>query len=109
MKTTTRHWLALSALATLSTASLADPVYLAGTSTPLASCPTCVVGTHLAEGPSGSVAGVGGSGIDAGAGSALDGARTYIWDKGYPGYVAGATISRGASRAPRHHRQLRAR
>lgn len=97
MKTTTRHWLVLSALATLSTASLADPVYLAGTSTPLAACPTCVVGTHLAQGPSGSVPGAGGGGIDAAAGSSLNGARTYIWDQAYPGYAAGTALTRGAS------------
>lgn len=90
------HWLALSALAIGSTTALADPVYINGTTTNLASCPTCVVGNHLAAGPSGSVTGVGGGVISAPAGSVLDGQRTYIYDLGYPGYAAGASITRGA-------------
>ena len=89
------HWLALSALAIGSTTALADPVYINGTTTTLASCPTCVVGTHLGSGPTGSVAGVGGGGISAPAGSVLDGQRTYIYDLGYTGYSAGASVVRG--------------
>jgi hypothetical protein len=77
--------------------AVAAPVYLDGTSTALAACPTCVVGTHLAEGPNGSVPGLGGSGINAPAGSALDGQRTYIYDRAYPGYPAGAPVVRGAA------------
>ncbi len=71
-------------------------IYLPGASTPLAACGTCIVGTHLAEAGGGSVNGIGGaSGINAPAGSALDGVRTYIWDKGYPGYLAGTNIAGG--------------
>lgn len=69
----------------------AAPIYVNGTA---AACATCSTGTHLAEGPNGSVAGVGGSGINAAAGSALDGQRTYIYDLG--GFVDG-TVTRGDS------------
>lgn len=87
---------ALAAAASLaSVAALAVPVYLAGPSTPLAACATCVVGTHLAAGPNGSVAGNGGGGVDTAAGSALDGGRTYIYDLGYTGAAAGTVINRG--------------
>lgn len=74
----------------------AAPIYTDGQSTSLASCPTCVVGTHLPAGPNGSVPGIGGSGINAGAGSALDGQRSYIFDLGYPGFSAGDSIARGS-------------
>lgn len=83
-----------SCVATVSAASNATPIYIAGASSALASCGTCVVGTHLAAGATGSVAGVGGSGINAAAGSALDGQRTYIYDQAYPGYAAGSVINR---------------
>lgn len=75
----------------------AAPIYSDGQSTSLASCPTCVVGTHLAAGANGSVPGIGGSGINAAAGSALDGQRTYIYDLGYPGFSAGDSIARGSA------------
>ncbi|MEO8185755.1 MAG: PEP-CTERM sorting domain-containing protein [Burkholderiaceae bacterium] len=75
----------------------AAPIYSDGQSTSLASCPTCVVGTHLPAGATGSVPGVGGSGINAPAGSALDGQRTYIYDLGYPGFSAGDSIARGST------------
>ena len=75
----------------------AAPIYSDGQSTTLASCSTCVVGTHLPAGANGSVAGVGGGGINAPAGSALDGQRTYIYDLGYPGFSAGSSIARGAA------------
>ena len=88
-------WLALAALA-FTHSAFADPVYSDGSSTPLALCPTCVVGTHLPQGPNGSVPGVGGSGINAPLGSVLDGQRTYIYDLGYPGYAANAPVVRGA-------------
>jgi hypothetical protein len=68
----------------------ADPVYVAGTAP---SCGTCVFGTHLGVGPAGSVAGVGGSGIDAVNGTALNGVRTYIWDQG--GFVNDGSVTRG--------------
>jgi hypothetical protein len=90
-----RQTLLFTAFSVAAASAVAAPVYLDGVSTPLAACPTCVVGTHLAEGAAGSVAGVGGSGISAPAGSALDGARTYIYDRGYPGFVAGTSIARG--------------
>lgn len=90
------HWLALSVLALASTAASAAPVYSDGTSSSLASCPTCVLGTHLIEGPLGSVAGLGGSGLSP-LGTALDGQRTYIYDQAYPGYAAGASVTRGAA------------
>jgi PEP-CTERM motif len=83
-----------SALVAFAASAVGAPVYLPGVSTPRAACATCVVGTHLPAGPAGSVAGVGGSGINAAAGSALDGNRTYIYDQGYPGYPAGTIISR---------------
>lgn len=89
--------LLLSAL-TFSAAGVSGaPVYLDGTSTPLAGCPTCVVGIHLPAGAAGSVAGVGGSGINAVAGSVLDGNRTYIYDQAYPGFAAGSVIARGSA------------
>lgn len=75
----------------------AAPIYIDGQSTPLAACPTCVVGTHFAAGANGSVPGVGGSGINAAAGSVLDGQRTYIFDLGYPGFSAGDSIARGSA------------
>jgi hypothetical protein len=96
MKTTAGS-LALIALASISSSALAAPVYSGGSSTPLAACPTCVVGIHLPEAPTGSVPGVGGSGINVPAGSALDGQRTYIYDRAYPGYAAGAALARGAA------------
>jgi len=55
-------------------------------------CGSCVVGSHLAAGPTGSVAGVGGGGIDAGNGSVLNGLRTYIYDLG--GFLDGS-VTRG--------------
>ena len=88
-----RAWLA-AAIALGAGTAWAAPVYLDGVSTPLAACPTCVVGSHLAEGANGSVPGLGGSGINAPAGSALDGARTYIYDRSYPGFAAGTSIAR---------------
>jgi hypothetical protein len=91
------HLLAFAGLAFSCGTAIADPIYSGGSSTPLAACPTCVVGTHLPQAANGSVPGVGGSGINVPAGSALDGARTYIYDLGYPGYAAGASVSRGAA------------
>lgn len=67
----------------------AAPIYVAGTAP---SCGTCTFGTHLAAGANGSVAGLGGSGINAAAGTALDGQRTYIYDQA--GWVDG-TVVRG--------------
>jgi PEP-CTERM motif-containing protein len=96
MYLTTRS-LALIALASVSAAALAAPVYSGGSSTPLAACPTCVIGIHLPQAANGSVPGVGGSGINVPAGSALDGQRTYIYDRGYPGYAAGFALARGAA------------
>jgi hypothetical protein len=92
-----RHLLAFSTLSLGFAAATAAPVYEDGLATPLAACPTCVVGNHLPEGPNGSIAGVGGSGINAAAGSVLDGQRTYIYDRGYPGFAAGASIARGSN------------
>lgn len=86
-----------SCLVAASSASSAAALYVAGTSSALASCATCVLGAHLALGATGSVAGVGGGGINAAFGSALDGQRTYIYDKAYLGYAAGAVINRGDS------------
>lgn len=91
-----RAWL-VTAIALGAGTAWAAPVYLDGVSTPLAGCPTCVVGSHLAEGANGSVPGLGGSGINAPAGSALDGNRTYIYDRAYTGYPAGAPVVRGAA------------
>lgn len=56
-------------------------------------CGDCTFGTHLAEGPNGSVAGVGGSGLSVAGGSTLDSTRTYIWDQG--GFVNDGVVSRG--------------
>lgn len=42
-------------------------------------CADCVFGSHLAAGPTGSVPGVGGGGIDATNGTLLNGLRTYIY------------------------------
>lgn len=92
-----RSLLASSVLSFSIAAVHAAPIYSDGQSTPLAACPTCVVGTHLPAGANGSVAGVGGSGINAPAGSALDGQRTYIYDLGYPGFSAGDSIARGSA------------
>lgn len=93
----TRLFLSFAALALGASSALAAPIYVAGTSNSLAACPTCVVGTHLPAGPNGSIAGVGGSGISAPNGSALNGQRTYIYDLGYPGFGAGASIDRGSA------------
>jgi hypothetical protein len=68
---------------------MAAPIYVNAVA---ASCATCITGTHLAEGPNGSVAGVGGSGIDAVNGTLLNGVRTYIWDQG--GWIDGS-VTRG--------------
>lgn len=57
-------------------------------------CAGCVFGSHLAEGPAGSVPGVGGSGIDAVNGTLLNGLRSYIYDRG--GWIDG-TVARGDS------------
>lgn len=65
----------------------AAPIYLNGTA-PV--CATCSTGTHLPAGPTGSVAGVGGGGLNAAAGTALDGQRTYIYDLG--GFVDGIVV-----------------
>ena len=97
MKFPVRSLLASSVLSFSFAVVHAAPIYSDGQSTPLAACPTCVVGTHLAAGANGSVAGVGGSGINAAAGSALDGQRTYIYDLGYPGFSAGDSIARGSA------------
>jgi len=89
-----KEWKAIAAmvlamgLAWVSTAE-ATPTYSAGVSGP---CTGCIFGTHLAESATGSVAGVGGSGINSAAGSALDGSRTYIYDMG--GWIDG-TVTRG--------------
>ena len=97
MKFPIRSLLASSVLSFSFAVVHAAPIYSNGQSTPLAACPTCVVGTHLAAGPNGSVAGIGGSGINAAAGSALNGQRTYIYDLGYPGFSAGDSIARGST------------
>jgi hypothetical protein len=97
MTHTTRQYVAFSALLVGFASASAAPVYLDGPATPLAACPTCVVGSHLAAGPNGSIAGVGGGGINAAAGSVLDGQRTYIYDLGYPGFPAGSSIARGSN------------
>ena len=76
-------------LATSAPAVLAAPLYLNGTA---AACGTCITGTHLAEGANGSVAGAGGSGIDAVNGTLLNGVRTYIWDQA--GWIDGS-VTRG--------------
>jgi hypothetical protein len=65
----------------------AAPVYVLGTAAP---CATCVFGTHLPQGPGGSVPGLGGSGINGPAGTLLDGNRTYIWDQA--GWVDGVVV-----------------
>jgi PEP-CTERM motif len=97
MTHTTRQYIAFSALFVGFASASAAPVYLDGPATLLAACPTCVVGSHLAEGANGSVAGIGGSGINAAAGSVLDGQRTYIYDQAYPGFPAGSSIARGSN------------
>lgn len=97
MTRTARQYVAFSALFVGFASAGAAPVYLDGPATPLAACPTCVVGSHLAEGVNGSVAGIGGSGINAAAGSVLDGQRTYIYDRGYTGFAAGSSIARGSN------------
>ena len=97
MKLPIRWLLASSVLSFSLTVVNAAPTYLDGQSTSLASCPTCVIGIHLPAGVNGSIAGIGGSGINAGAGSALDGQRTYIYDLGYPGFSAGDSIARGSA------------
>lgn len=76
-------------LASSAATVLAAPIYVNGTA---ASCGTCITGTHLAEGATGSVAGVGGSGIDPVNGTLLNGVRTYIWDQG--GWADGS-VTRG--------------
>ena len=97
MKFPVRSLLASSVLSFSFAVVHAAPTYIDGQSTPLAACPTCVVGTHLAAGANGSVPGVGGSGINAAAGSVLDGQRTFIFDLGYPGFSAGDSIARGSA------------
>jgi len=81
MTHTTRQYIAFFALVIGFASASAAPVYLDGPSTPLAACPTCVVGSHLAAGPNGSIAGVGGSGINAAAGSREDSLIIYISPK----------------------------
>jgi hypothetical protein len=57
-------------------------------------CATCVFGSHLAAGPTGSVAGQGGAGgIDPLNGTLLNGVRTYIWDQG--GFTNDGSVTRG--------------
>ena len=97
MKFPIRSLLVSSVLSFSFTVVNAAPTYLDGQSTSLATCPTCVIGLHLPAGANGSIAGIGGSGINAGAGSALDGQRTYIYDLGYPGFSAGDPIARGSA------------
>jgi len=97
MKFPIRSLLASSVLSFSFAVVDAAPIYSDGQATPLAACPTCVVGTHFAAGANGSVAGVGGSGINAPAGSVLNGQRTYIYDLGYPGFSAGDSIARGSA------------
>jgi hypothetical protein len=80
----------LMGMALVASAAQAAPVYLAGTAP---SCGTCTFGSHLAAGAAGSVAGVGGGGINAAAGTALDGQRTYIYDQG--GFANDGTVARG--------------
>ena len=75
-------------MAFVASAAQAAPVYVAGTAP---SCGTCVFGTHLAAGATGSI-GDAGSGINAATGSVLDGSRTYIYDQA--GWLDG-TVTRG--------------
>ena len=79
----------LISMSLVTSAAQAAPIYVAGTAP---SCGSCVFGTHLAAGASGSVAGLGGSGLNAAAGTVLDGQRTYIYDQA--GWVDG-TVTRG--------------
>jgi len=67
----------------------AATIYDAGTAS---ACASCTFGTHLPQGPNGSLPGAGGSGINGPAGTALDGQRTYIYDQA--GWVDG-TVTRG--------------
>jgi hypothetical protein len=54
-----------------------------------------VLGTHLVGGAHTSVAGVGGSGLNATAGTLLDGQRTYIWDQGAQSDLTDGIANRG--------------
>jgi hypothetical protein len=76
-------------MAVLGTGPATAATYLPGVAP---SCATCTFGTHLPEGPAGSLPGVGGSGINGPAGTSLDGARTYIYDQA--GWVDGV-VARG--------------
>lgn len=59
-------------------------------------CAGCVVGNHLVSpDPTPSVAGVGGSGLNKAAGSALDGDRTYTYDQGAGPDLADGVANRG--------------
>jgi hypothetical protein len=83
-----RYFIVLAALCLASNAGAAT-IYLSG---PAPACTGCNFGTHLPEGPTGSVAGSGGSGISPAGGNALDAQRTYIYDRA--GWVDG-TVTRG--------------
>lgn len=56
-------------------------------------CASCVFGSHLPQGPNGSVPGAGGGIIDPVNGTLLNGVRTYIWDLN--GFVNDGTVTRG--------------
>jgi hypothetical protein len=84
-----RKLLVAATLLVIPAIAQAAPIYVAGTA---ASCATCTFGTHLAEGPLGSVAGTGGSGLSVAGGATLDQQRTYIYDQG--GWADG-TVTRG--------------
>ncbi|MGI0056369.1 MAG: hypothetical protein ACREAK_03215 [Nitrosarchaeum sp.] len=72
--------------------AFAATVYSAGVSPPN----TGVIGAHLVSpDPHPSVAGVGGSGLDDAAGSALNGVRTYIYDQGGAPDLADGIANRG--------------
>jgi hypothetical protein len=76
----------------VSTNANAVPVFVDGTAD---NCAGCVFGDHLISPQANpSVAGVGGSGLS-NAGDALNGSRTYIWDKGAAAALAAGTTSRG--------------
>jgi hypothetical protein len=76
--------------------AFAAPTYLDGVSPPLVPGPAVVVGDHLVSpDPFPSVAGVGGSGLNDAAGSALDGQRTYIWDQGAQADLTDGVSTRG--------------
>lgn len=81
---------AIASLALLSSATAVQgSSYLPGVA---GNCPGCTFGAHLAEGPNGSLPGVGGSGINPVSGGVLDGQRSYIWDLG--AWIDG-TVTRG--------------